>query len=515
MYAGARQSRGMGKVKRTAFFSAAALLLAVCATATAEVRLPNVFSDHAVLQRNQPVRVWGWAAAGEQVTVRFHDQARTATAGANGAWEAWLTPETAGGPYTLTVSGSQTEKPIERADILVGDVWVASGQSNMEFPLKGFGPTMPLKDQEKEIAGATQPRLRLLLVKKAVSLWPAADLDVSWTLCTPETAKDFSAVAYFFGREIAEHENVPIGLIDSTWGGTPALSWVSYEGLGADNLSVALLQGSEYMRQQAQAHETFDNFTAQEAVAKAHGKTPPQRPRGGPDQGSHAPVVLFNAMIAPLTRYAIKGVIWYQGETDSGAQWAPNYERMFSALISDWRRQWGQGDFPFLFVQLSSYNGSFGQVRDQQRRTLSLRNTGMAVTLDVGEAKNVHPADKQTVGSRLANEALRSVYADSSKPFAPEFAQAAVEGGAVRLWFHHAEGLAAKDGSLGDFEVAGWDHNFKPADARIETIGGRATVVVSSADVKEPKYVRYGWANVVTHYLYNSAGLPLGTFTTE
>jgi sialate O-acetylesterase len=197
---------------------------------------------------------------------------------------------------------------------------------------------------------------------------------------------------------------------------------------------------------------------------------------------------------------------------------ASNYARMFSALITDWRHQWGEGDFPFLFVQISSHNHNddgWGQVRDAQRRTLALRNTGMAVSLDVGESANIHPANKQAVGKRLAIEARRIAYGETGTPAAPDFVQTSVEGGAIRVWLKNAEGLTARDGQMGDFELAAADHNFKPAEAKIETVDGETAIVVSAATVSVPRYVRYGWANVVTHYIYNSAGLPLGTFTSE
>jgi sialate O-acetylesterase len=496
--------------------SAGLMALVLCATASAEVRLPNIFSDHAVLQRGQPVRVWGWAAPAESVNVRFHDQSQTVTADAIGAWEVWLMPEHAGGPYVLSVTGSQTEKPIERVDILVGDVWVASGQSNMVFPLSGFAGA-PLKDGDQEIASASQSRIRLLLVMRAVSLYPLDDITGSWTACTPDTAKDFSAVAYFFGREIAAKEGVPIGLIDSAWGGTSALSWVSFEGLGSNDLSASLRDGAVFMHELARINERIENLTAQEPSLRNQGKPVPQYDHDM-DQGSHAPAALFNSMIAPLTRYAIKGVIWYQGESDGNPQMASNYARMFSALITDWRHQWGEGDFPFLFVQISSHNHNddgWGQVRDAQRRTLALRNTGMAVSLDVGESANIHPANKQAVGKRLAIEARRIAYGETGTPAAPEFVQISVEGGAIRVWLKNAEGLTARDGQMGDFELAAADHNFKPAEAKIETVDGETAIVVSAATVSVPRYVRYGWANVVTHYIYNSAGLPLGTFTSE
>jgi sialate O-acetylesterase len=499
----------------------AVLVWATAVAATllqAEVRLPSVFSDHAVLQRGQPLHIWGWAAPEENVTVRFHNQARKAVADANGKWQVWLMPVAAGGPFTVSIEGSETAKPVELRDLLVGDVWLASGQSNMEFPLKGFR-NAPLKNGAEEIAAATHPQIRLLVVEHATSDSPLSDIQGKWTECTPETAAGFSAVAYFFGREISEREKVPVGLIDSTWGGTPGQAWISLEALGRDEFSAALLDGAAVMREKGQADETRANFAAQNAALQAEGK-PALKPPSIPVQYwlPHFPAVLFNGMIAPLTGYTIKGVIWYQGESDSSQQRVHNYARIFPLLIDDWRRQWGEGDFPFLFVQISSFTSpkeDWGRVRDAQRRTLSVRNTGMAVTLDVGEADNVHPPDKQTVGDRLARIAQGSVYDEKVAYASPEFREATVEGDAIRVWFSHSRGLNAHRNAVGGFEIAGADGVYVPATARIEVIDGKSTVVVSSASVPSPKYVRYGWTNVVTDYLYNDAGLPLGTFTSE
>jgi sialate O-acetylesterase len=503
-------------VKRIAGLIWVVLILATASRA--EVRLSNMFSDRAVLQRDQPVHVWGWAAPRENVTVHFHGQTREAIADDIGAWQVWLMPEKAGGPYVLSVSGSETEKPVERHDILVGDVWVASGQSNMEFPLKGFS-TAKLKNGDQEIADANHPRMRLLLVERAVSDSPLSDVNGEWTDCTPETAADFSAVAYFFGREISERENVPVGLIDSTWGGTPAQAWVSMDALGADDFSAAMRDEATVMQQQAFSDQIRANFAAQNEVLKAEGKSALTFPHvSGDYRNPRLPAVLFNGMIAPLTSYTIKGVIWYQGESDSPPQRAGNYARLFPLLITDWRHYWGEGDFPFLFVQISSFTSpkeDWGQIRDAQRRTLALRDTEMAVTLDIGDAHNVHPSDKQTVGTRLALAALGSIYGEKNEFASPEFLQATIEGSAIRVWLTHAEGLSSRSMPLGGFEVAGADHKFTPADARIEILDSEVTVVVSSPLILEPRYVRYGWANVVTDYLYNSAGLPLGTFTSE
>jgi sialate O-acetylesterase len=495
-----------------------ALTLALPFAVNAELRLPNLLSDHAVLQRDHPVRVWGWAEAGETVTIRFHKQTLTTQTDSSGEWEAWLKPEPAGGPYTLAVSSDSITVPIERKDILVGDVWVAAGQSNMQFPLSGF-PKAPLKDGEKEIAAANHPRIRLLIEKKATSTVPLTDISDTWTECTPDTARRFSAVAYFFGREISKREDIPIGLIDVTWGGTPAHSWISLDALATANLTSVFDNAGTIARKQGRADQIRANYAREDAALQAEGKPLSSRPPLPDDhQGSWAPGSLFNAMIAPDTHYTIKGVIWYQGETDSAAERAPYYSRVFATLISDWRRQWGEGDFPFFFTQISSYNSTpetWSLVRDAQRRALALRNTGMVVTLDVGAADNVHPPDKQTVGDRLARVARATVYGEKIEYSSPEFLQATTEPNAMRVWFTHANGLTTHGQEVGGFELAGDDHKFVPATAKIEKIGESETVLVFSPQLPFPRFVRYDWSGVVTTYLYNDAGLPTGTFTSE
>lgn len=493
-------------------------VLAFPLSATAAVQLSNLFSDHAVLQRDRPVRIWGWGQPGENVTVRFHGQSVAAQTDPSGYWEAWLRPESAGGPFTLEVSGDATPAPLERKDILVGDVWLASGQSNMEFPLAGFTGA-PLKDGEKEIAAANHPRIRLMVQKKATSTVPLNEASDPWTECTPETARHFSAVAYFFGREISEREHVPVGLIDTTWGGTPAHSWISPSALAAANLTSVFEDGGAIAQEQGRADQMKANFAREDAALQAAGKPPATHPRIPTDHGgAWAPGTLFNAMIAPYTRYTIKGVLWYQGETDSDARRAPYYHRVFSTLIADWRRQWAEGDFPFFFVQICSFNSTaagWPTVRDAQRRTLALRDTGMAVTVDVGLPDNVHPPDKQTVADRLALAARATVYGEKIEYSSPEFLQATSEGNALRVWFTHGEGLTTRGPEVGGFEVAGDDHAFVPATAKIEKMGENDTVVVSSPKIAFPRFVRYDWSGVVTTFLYNKAGLPAGTFTSE
>ena len=478
------------------------LALAVSLSSAAEIRLPHVLSDHGVLQRNQPVRIWGWASPAEIVTVSFHGQTVKATADSYGAWEAWLRPESAGGPYTLAVSGDKSQSTQQRTDILVGDVWIASGQSNMEFPLKGFTGA-PMKDSQKEIAAANHPNLRMLLQKHRTSAAPMADQDDVWAVSTPKVATNFSAVAYFFARRIQDEEKgVPIGLIDTTWGGTPAHSWISQEGIAWSGLTSVYLDAGKVTREQGIADAIKSNGAASGRIPGEHG-------------GAWAPSTLFNAMIAPYVKYTIKGAIWYQGETDHEGVKALNYSRVFPALIQDWRKQWAEGEFPFLYVQISSFDGGEGwaAVRDAQRRTLELGNTGMAVTLDVGLEKNVHPPDKQTVGARLAQTALDMVYGTKIESASPLFVQATPEDSSIRAWFSHADGLMSHDSQIGDFEVAGADGKFAAATAKIEKVGDVETVVASAGTVAAPRYIRYAWTPVVHSYLYNSAGLPMGTFT--
>jgi sialate O-acetylesterase len=400
-------------------------------------------------------------------------------------------------------------------DVLIGDVWFASGQSNMEMPLKGF-PGAPLKNSAEEIAHADQPQLRLLYVPHKSSEFPLRDSDTAWTLCTPQTAANFSAAAYFFGRELANREHVAIGLIDSTWGGTVAEAWLSLKAISSDAALMPLFaRRAEMMEAQADAAAIREMEKREDAAAREKG-LPPPRHSWRPDPASWAPAGLFNAMVAPFTPYAIKGVIWYQGESNSRRAFAPLYAKLFPALIKDWRAQWREGDFPFLFVQISSFKSNetedWAVIREAQRRTLDLANTGMVVTSDIGDPDNVHPADKQTVGARLALAARALAYGEEVEYSGPLFRQASRDGDGVRVWFDHASGgLSAKGGNVEGFEIAGGDGRFVSATARIDG----DTVLVSSGEVADPKQVRYGWANAPVVNLFNSAGLPASPFTSQ
>jgi sialate O-acetylesterase len=481
-----------------------------------DVRLPHLLSDHAVLQRDRPIHIWGWAAAGAHLTAKLHAQSVPAVADSLGAFSLWLAPESAGGPYTLTISGDGPDFIL--SDLLIGDVWFASGQSNMEMPMRGFPGNAVLKDGDKEIAAATNPKLRLLIVDKKGSDYPLNDIPDTWTLCTPETAANFSAVAYFFGREIAAKENVPVGLIDSTWGGTPADSWVSMDTLGTHpDLLPAFASRADFAKEQIDLKEKIAAEKIEDDADRAAGK--PVSGHWHPDETSWVPAGLYNGMVAPFIPMSLRGFIWYQGETNSAPDRAPYYATLFSALIRDWRMQFAQGNLPFFFVQISSYNSpgeDWGKVRDAQRRTLQLTSTGMAVTLDIGTPDNVHPPDKQSVGHRLALAARHITYGEDVAFASPLFRQATAElqpdgATSLRVWFDHAQGLTAHDQPMDAFEVAGEDHHFVPAQARIDG----ETVIVSASAVPHPVYVRYGWMGVVTNNLFNAAGLPASTFTSE
>ena len=485
--------------------------------AGAEVRLPNVLSSHAVLQRDAPIHIWGWSNPGETVTVRFHDQTRSASASNLGIWSLWLMPEHAGGPYTLTAQGNAAgETPVTLSDILVGDVWLASGQSNMEMPLNGFPGNAVLKNGAQEIAQANLPTVRLLRIEKKSADYPLTDVSATWTECTSQTAAEFSAVAYFFGRDINAREHVPIGLIDSTWGGTPVESWISMDTLGADAGLMPVFASWAKFSDPLSNSDLLLAAEKREDEAAAQAHQPAPKHDWHPSPLSWKPAGLYNGMIAPEVPYTIKGVIWYQGETNSEASRAPMYAKLFPTLIADWRNKWGEGNFPFLFVQISNFDSPgehWGTIRDAQRRTLAVANTGMAVTLDIGEADNVHPPDKQTVGARLALAARATVYGEPQLVYSgPLFRTVTTEGSSMRVWFDHAtNGLAVHGSQLEGFEIAGADGKFVPATAKIDG----STVIVEAQGVIQPKAVRYGWATFTDANLFNKENLPASTFTSE
>jgi len=469
-----------------------------------------------VMQRDLPVHVWGMASPGQSVTVAFRGESRLVNADQLGHWNAYLKPGPAGGPFTLTVTPgpasnqASNQGAITREDIMVGDVWVASGQSNMEFPLNRSSTAA------QDLPNAANPQIRLLMIRKRTADYAMWDADTDgWTPSTPETAKEFSAVAYYFARDIAARQHVTIGLIDATWGGTVGESWVRLTALGEDaSLAPIFASRGRMTDDAADADAEQADEKKQLEEAKAAGKPAPQFP-WHPPLMSWGPGLLWNGMIAPLTPLPIRGALWYQGESNSALARVHSYDRVMRTLIGDWRRQWGIGDFPFLYVQISNFKSTpredWAELREQQVRTLAMRNTAMAVTIDIGNPDDVHPTNKLDVGLRLARAARVLTYGESIEFSGPMFRQATTEAGSIRAWFDHAKGLNAKGGTITGFEVAGRDGKYVPASA---TIDG-ATVVVSSPDVPAPVYVRYGWANSPQCNLFNGEDLPASPFTSN
>ncbi len=487
--------------------SLAALLLAGV-SAKAEVRLPKILASHMVLQRQQPIHLWGWAEPDEQVTATLDGKTQSTTTDDVGHWHIYLPAMEAGGPFQLVIKGANQ---ISLDDILIGDVWFASGQSNMEMPLRGFDANAVIKNSDQEIRNAEHKDLRLFRTPKRSSDYPQPDFDAVWTECTPQTAADFSAVAYFFGRQIAKEEHVPVGLIDSTWGGTPVEAWVSMGSLGSDSaLDPVFVQWAQMSKDVAEIPAMIKAEKRADEKAKAEGKPAPHHD-WHPDPSSWAPAGLYNGMVAAALNFRIKGAIWYQGESNASPSRADMYEREFTTMIQDWRREWREGDFPFFFVQLANFEAgpqSFQTIREAQRRTLSLRNTGMAVTIDIGLAGNIHPPDKQDVGARLALAAEAIAYGKHIEYSGPTYRQTSFNGPELRVWFDHTTGgMKGADG----FEIAGADHKFVPATARIDG----DTVVLTATAVTEPRYARYGWANNPAVNLVNGEGLPASPFTSE
>ncbi len=467
-------------MKRNNLWWSVGLLLSLAGLARADVRLPAVIGDNMVLQQSTETPIWGWADANEEVTVKgsWNAESRSIKAGADGKWRVKLPTASAGGPFTITVTAHNT---ITLENVMLGEVWLCSGQSNMEWTIgPGVGPG--LDNSAEEIKNAQYPQIRLFKVDRTRADKPADNCPAKWQVCSPETIGPTSATAYFFGRRLYQELNVPIGLLESSWGGTEVELWMS----------------EPAMRQISDLVATMD--------------------RTG-DKPAHS--VLYNGMIAPLIPYAIRGAIWYQGE--SNVIRARQYRTSFPAMIQNWRRDWGQGDFPFYFVQIAPFDyrrlgdawaDRSPELREAQCLSLSVPNTGMAVVSDTAtDVKNIHPGNKQEAGARLALWALAKTYGQSKLVYSgPIYKEMKVEGDKIRIRFDHVGGgMVAKGESLTDFVIAGTDRKFVPAQARIDG----DTVVVSSPEVAEPVAVRFGWSDIAVPNLFNKEGLPASPFRTD
>jgi len=492
----------------------AALLLALASAARAEVKFPAIFGDHMVLQRDTTVPVWGTAAPGEEVTVSIAGQTATAKAGADGKWSVKLAKLSAAGPHTLTVKGKNT---VNFSDVLVGEVWLGSGQSNMAMTVNRA------KDFDQEQAAAKFPQIRMFTETSGAANSAQSEGKGFWVVCAPDAVARFSATAYFFGREIHKALGVPVGLINSSVGGTPIESWIAPEAQQASPELKGFFESARNARKAADPAQAKAKFEAdlakwQEAAkkAKAAGKPAPRRPQDPVALAERKGNVggLFNGKIAPLIPYAIRGALWYQGEANSVPEKAQFYEAQLKLLVTDWRKLWGH-EFPFAWVQLPNFGGpgrDWPAVREAMLKTLALPQTGMAITIDIGEEKDIHPKNKQDVGRRLAAWALGTVYGRKVATSGPLPAGHQVRGSEVVLSFKHTDGgLTAKGGELKGFIIAGADKQWKPAIARIE--GDK--VIVSCATLKQPVAVRYAWENWPACNLCNGAGLPASPFRTD
>jgi len=488
------------------------LISSFCLTAQAEVSLPNIFGDHMVIQREQANPVWGTADVGEAVTVRIDGQSHATVAGEDGKWRVKLDPLAAGGPYTLSVTGNNS---LSFEDVLVGEVWFCSGQSNMEWVIKNTNHA------DVELATANNPQIRLITVAKDGTQELKDNFKGQWEVATPEIVAEFSAVGYLFGKRLQNALGVPIGLIDNSWGGSSAEAWVPRETLEAAGTFDEIIRSRDESAA-AYTDEVHAGEIAKYKEWEAAGKPDPRlRWPSDPRSNQHLTANIYNGMVHPLTGYGIRGVIWYQGE--SNASRAAQYRELFPLMITTWRDLWQQGDFPFYWVQLADFqsevsepgDNSWAELREAQTMTLSLPNTGQAVIIDAGEGRDIHPRDKQTVADRLVRHALAKDYGYDMASDSPRYASMAVEGDTVMLTFDYVSegGLRAFDTTeVKGFSIAGEDGKFVWADAAIV---GKNKVKVSSKLVAEPVEVRYAWAINPVANLQDRNGLPVTPFRTD
>ena len=481
----------------------------------ANVTVPSIIGDHMVLQNGSAIPVWGKADPWEEVTVTLGKQVKKVVTESNGKWMIKLgRVKTSSTPLEMTIAGKGNT--IKVKDILVGEVWVGSGQSNMEMQVSR------VNNAQQEIAAANYPEIRLFSVKLATSDVPLDNCEGAWAVCTPETVSNFSAVLFFFGRDLYKELNTPMGLINTSWGGSPADAWTSAETLASTpDFKPALEywsnQQKEYPAKKAAYDKAFTEWNAAAEKAKAEGKPEP----GNKPATVYAPwhaSGLYNAMILPLVPFSIKGAIWYQGESNAGSAYL--YRKLFPAMINDWRNAWGGKPFPFYFVQLANFldrkpepdGSAWAELREAQNMTLSQKNTGQAVIIDIGDAKDIHPKNKQDVGKRLALNALAKDYHKHVVYSGPTYKSMKVKGKEIILSFKDTKGgLVAKDGTLKSFAIAGADQKFVWADA---VIMGKK-IIVSSEKVDAPVAVRYAWADNPECTLYNGERLPASPFRTD
>lgn len=445
----------------------------------ADIALPSIFGDHMVLQQQSESSIWGTATANKKVTLTtsWDKMSYDTRSDADGKWKIKVKTPVAGGPFKITISDG---KEMTLSDVLIGEVWICSGQSNMQMPMKGY-INQPILGSNEAVATSRNPRIRLFTVEREKSLTARTDFSGAWEECLPENVIDFSAAAYFFGRMINEALDVPVGLVCSSWGGTRIEPWISENGLGS------------YDWVTLPDKNMSDEFSQQ------------------------TPTVLYNAMIAPMVGYGIRGALWYQGESNRSEP--REYEKLMEGLINNWRKEWDQGDFPFYYCQIAPFdygpNGlSSAYLREAQlKAAMQVPGAGMACLMDVGEKDNIHPADKEAAGERLAYLALANTYGQKGIEYSgPVLKDMTVEGPLVKLTFDHAQnGLTTFGKELTSFQVAGENKRFFPANAFITREG----ITLISERVPNPVAVRYAFEDYIIGELYNTEGLPASSFRTD
>jgi sialate O-acetylesterase len=485
------------------------LLLLISFYSFADVTLPHIIGSNMVIQANKLINIWGQATAGEQVTVQFMNQTKKVTTNNSGQWKVVLDPIKASTkPTEMTISGKNT---IKLENVLVGEVWICSGQSNMEFSLaKGLSWKTGVNDWEKEVSEANYPELRLFIVKIKKSDAPLTDCEGEWVVCTSKNVGTFSAVGYYFGRYLTQQLHQPVGMIETSVGGTRAELWTKMKVMENDTLYNIVF---DQYKSDLKKFEAYSLAMKQWNEKTNNGKdstlkiAPPVKV-GQPSK----PACLWNAMVEPLLPLTIKGAIWYQGESNEPQ--AYDYRFVFANMINSWRKEWKQGDFPFYYVQIAAHKDKTPLLRYSQTYVLkSVKNTGMAVATDVGDSLNIHPRNKTIIGERLAFWALAKDYGFKNVTFSgPVYKSMKINGKTIELSFNYAEkGLMVKGGDLKEFEIAGPDKQFYSANASIHG----NNVIVSSPHVTKPVYARYAWKNFMHPNFYNQQGLPAVPFNTE
>ena len=504
--------------KLSTWYVALILLLFQVGILFSDVRMPAVISNNMVLQQGIPIQIWGWADPGESVTVHLENSKATAKTNKHGKWRLKLPAMKAGGPYTMKIKGKNS---ITLENILIGEVWICSGQSNMEWRMRS------VKNNVGEILAANYPQIRLFHVPKKAAGHPQEDVDAKWLECDPTAVVDFSAVSYFFGRRLHKELNVPVGLIHTSWGGTRIEPWtprIGFKQVKELQTIVNEIESAEekYQEDIGNSLNEIELWLTEAKKAYADKTKIPAMPEFArfPLEHRQKPTALYNGQVHALVPFGIRGAIWYQGEANRYD--GPIYFEKMKALIQGWRKVWGIGDFPFYYVQLAPYSYGFSSqdsptnlavTREAQRKALTIPKTGMAVTTDIGNIHDIHPRNKQEVARRLAFWALAKTYGQKNIVYSgPLYRSMHISEDKIKIQFDHAEsGLASRDGKPLDwFEIAGHDAVFVRAQAIIK---GDA-VEIWNHEISNPMAVRLGWHEEAVPNLINKAGLPASPFNT-